>query len=106
MRADIPAATIARLTLSIMDGLQLQWLASEGRLDMAGEFEAYVDHLKGTWGAPADRSIAAVRLRALPRAGARKRTIPGSTTLPRSSTGRTAALPRARWSDVPARPAG
>ena len=49
MRADMPAITIARLTLSIMDGLQLQWLASEGRLDMAGEFEAYVDHLKETW---------------------------------------------------------
>jgi len=53
MRADIPATTIARLTLSIMDGLQLQWLASEGRLDMAEQFDAYVDHLKGTWGVPA-----------------------------------------------------
>ena len=50
MRADMPAITIARLTLSIMDGLQLQWLASEGRLDMAGEFEAYVDAPQGrTW---------------------------------------------------------
>ena len=52
MRPDTPATTIARLTLSIMDGLQLQWLASEGSLDMAGEFEAYFDHLKGTWGVP------------------------------------------------------
>ena len=49
MRAEMPAATIAHLTLSIMDGLQLQWLAGEGDLDMAAEFEAYVDHLKGTW---------------------------------------------------------
>lgn len=49
MHPDIPAATIAHLTLAIMDGLQLQWLASEGSLDMAGEFEAYLEHLKISW---------------------------------------------------------
>ena len=49
MRPDIPAATVAHLTLAIMDGLQLQWLASEGALDMAGDFEAYVEQLKRTW---------------------------------------------------------
>ena len=51
MSPAMPAATIAHLTLAIMDGLQLQWLASEGALDMAGEFEAYVDQLKLTWAA-------------------------------------------------------
>jgi hypothetical protein len=51
MRPDMPPATIAHLTVAIMDGLQLQWLSSEGALDMAGAFEAYVDHLKLTWGA-------------------------------------------------------
>lgn len=49
MQPDMPPATVAHLTLAIMDGLQLQWLASEGSLDMAGEFEAYVEHLKRTW---------------------------------------------------------
>ena len=49
MHPDMPAATVAHLTLAIMDGLQLQWLASEGSLDMAGDFEAYVEHLKLTW---------------------------------------------------------
>jgi AcrR family transcriptional regulator len=49
MSPTMPAVTIAHLTLAIMDGLQLQWLASEGTLDMAGEFESYVDQLKLTW---------------------------------------------------------
>jgi AcrR family transcriptional regulator len=49
MQPDMPAATVAHLTLAIMDGLQLQWLASEGSSDMAGDFEVYVDHLKLTW---------------------------------------------------------
>ena len=50
VRPDIPAATVAHLTIAIMDGLQLQWLASGGSHDMAGEFESDVDHLKGAWG--------------------------------------------------------
>jgi AcrR family transcriptional regulator len=49
MHPDMPPATIAHLTVAIMDGLQLQWLAGEGMVDMAAEFEAYVDHLKLTW---------------------------------------------------------
>lgn len=53
MQPDMPAATVARLTLSIMDGLQLQWLAGDGDLDMTAEFTAYVAHLHRTWGRPA-----------------------------------------------------
>lgn len=49
MHPEMPPATVAHLTLAIMDGLQLQWLAAEGALDMAGEFDAYVQHLRLTW---------------------------------------------------------
>jgi AcrR family transcriptional regulator len=51
MRPDIPTSTLVHLTISIMDGLQLQWLAGEGQLDMAAEFAAFVGHLKRTWAA-------------------------------------------------------
>lgn len=54
MHPNMPAVTIAHLTVAIMDGLQLQWLASEGSLDMAADFEAYVDHLRLTWGISPD----------------------------------------------------
>jgi hypothetical protein len=46
MLPDMPPSTIAHVTLTIMDGLQLQWLAGEGRPDMAGDFDAYIAHLK------------------------------------------------------------
>ncbi len=49
MRPDIPAATVARLTVSVMDGLQLQWLAGDGDLDMTAEFAAYVSQVRQTW---------------------------------------------------------
>jgi AcrR family transcriptional regulator len=50
MRPDIPTAALVRLTISIMDGLQLQWLAAEGEIDMAGDLAAFVAHLRRSWG--------------------------------------------------------
>ncbi|GAA3613151.1 TetR/AcrR family transcriptional regulator [Microlunatus ginsengisoli] len=46
---DLPIDTVVRLTVAVMDGLQLQWLATGGRIDLAAEFAAYVRQLEQTW---------------------------------------------------------
>lgn len=55
---DVPAQTIARQLVALMDGLQLQWLMAPERVDMAHEVAEYVATLRGRWGrepgAPAD----------------------------------------------------
>ncbi len=50
MRSDVPAATVARLTVAVMDGLQLQWLAGHGELDMVADFADHVSQLRRIWG--------------------------------------------------------
>ena len=48
-RQDTSVATLVRLTIATMDGLQQQWLATEQGFDMAEEFRRYVDSQKQAW---------------------------------------------------------
>src|SRR5699024_465581 len=49
IRADAPAERIARSTIALMDGLQVQWLL-DPEVDMSAELGAHVDALKQRWG--------------------------------------------------------
>lgn len=51
VRADAPCARIARSTIALMDGLQVQWLLDPG-IDMHAELAAHVEDLKQRWGPP------------------------------------------------------
>lgn len=48
-RPDTPVATLVRLTIAAMDGLQQQWLATGHGFDMAEEFRRFVEGQKQTW---------------------------------------------------------
>lgn len=47
---EAPVDHIARVTVAVMDGLQIQWLMDPERVDMAGDFAAFVDSIRQTWG--------------------------------------------------------
>ncbi len=49
VREDIPIERVVHLTIAALDGLQVQWLVSGGKLDMLGDFTAYVHDLKIRW---------------------------------------------------------
>lgn len=51
IRAEAPAGSIARTTIALMDGLQVQWLL-DPELDMAAELGAHVEGLKRAWSTP------------------------------------------------------
>jgi AcrR family transcriptional regulator len=53
LREDAPAGHIARTTVALMDGLQVQWLLDPG-IDMGAELQAHVDELQRRWGADRD----------------------------------------------------
>jgi AcrR family transcriptional regulator len=46
----VPAQTIARQFVALMDGLQLQWLMAPDAVDMAEHAEAFVATVRGRWG--------------------------------------------------------
>ncbi|QGN58674.1 TetR/AcrR family transcriptional regulator [Nostocoides sp. HKS02] len=46
----VPAQTIARQLVALMDGLQLQWLMAPDRVDMAQDVAEYVVTLRARWG--------------------------------------------------------
>lgn len=48
-RADVPIERIARLTIAVMDGLQVQWLLDPDGVDMVGDFSAYLVALRARW---------------------------------------------------------
>ncbi|SDP52512.1 DNA-binding transcriptional regulator, AcrR family [Pedococcus dokdonensis] len=48
-RAGIPAESLARQAVALMDGLQLQWLMRPGDLDMAGDFAEFVATVRARW---------------------------------------------------------
>ena len=52
MCPDTPVDQLVRLTIAAMDGLQLQWLVSDRKIDMVEEFRHYVEHQKNTWSRP------------------------------------------------------
>ncbi|GAA1764845.1 helix-turn-helix domain-containing protein [Kocuria aegyptia] len=47
---DAPVESIVRCVIAAVDGLQVQWLADPGHLDMAEDFAVLVDALRGRWG--------------------------------------------------------
>jgi AcrR family transcriptional regulator len=47
---EAPVERIARVTLAVMDGLQIQWLLDPEGVDMAGDFAAFVDTVRERWG--------------------------------------------------------
>lgn len=54
-RPDVPVARVARLTIAVMDGLQVQWLMDPEGVDMVGDFAAYLVALKARWEIPRPR---------------------------------------------------
>jgi hypothetical protein len=46
---DVPAATIARQLVALMDGLQVQWLMAPDDVDMAQAVQAHVDTVRARW---------------------------------------------------------
>lgn len=52
VRTDIPIEQVVHLTVAALDGLQVQWLVSGGKMDMLGDFTAHVDGLKTSWSEP------------------------------------------------------
>jgi hypothetical protein len=48
-RPDTPVRQIARLTVALMDGLQIQWLLNPGDVDMAADFRAFVSGIRTRW---------------------------------------------------------
>ncbi|HET8605339.1 MAG TPA: TetR/AcrR family transcriptional regulator [Marmoricola sp.] len=52
-RPEVPVGRVARLTIAVMDGLQVQWLMDPEGVDMAGDFAAYLAALKSRWAVPA-----------------------------------------------------
>jgi AcrR family transcriptional regulator len=49
---DAPVDHIARVTVAVMDGLQIQWLMDPEGVDMAGDFAAFSRTVRDRWGAP------------------------------------------------------
>jgi hypothetical protein len=47
---EAPVERIARVTLAVMDGLQIQWLMDPESCDMAGDFAAFVRTVRERWG--------------------------------------------------------
>lgn len=47
--AAIPAESLARQAIALMDGLQVQWLMQRDRVDMAGDFEDFVRTVRARW---------------------------------------------------------
>lgn len=45
----IPAESLARQAVALMDGLQVQWLMRPGDVDMAGDFAAFVGMVRTRW---------------------------------------------------------
>ena len=56
--ADAPVERIARVTVAVLDGLQIQWLMDPEGVDMAGDFAAFVRTVRERWGtgAPEEKS--------------------------------------------------
>ena len=48
-RPGVPAATVARQLVALMDGLQVQWLLAPADVDMAGVVAAYVETVRHRW---------------------------------------------------------
>ena len=53
---DAPVDHIARVTVAVMDGLQIQWLMDPEGVDMAGDFAAFVSSIRQTWGRAQDEA--------------------------------------------------
>jgi AcrR family transcriptional regulator len=47
---DVPATTVGRQLVALMDGLQVQWLMTPEEVDMAGAVAAHVDTVRERWG--------------------------------------------------------
>ena len=45
----IPAESLARQAVALMDGLQVQWLMRPDEVDMAADFACFVDGLRTQW---------------------------------------------------------
>ena len=45
----IPAESLARQAVALMDGLQVQWLMRPDEVDMAGDFAAFVEGVRARW---------------------------------------------------------
>ena len=45
----VPAESLARQAVALMDGLQLQWLMRPDEVDMAGDFAAFVEGVRTRW---------------------------------------------------------
>ena len=50
---DAPVERIARVTLAVMDGLQIQWLMDPEGVDMAADFAAFARTVRERWELPA-----------------------------------------------------
>jgi AcrR family transcriptional regulator len=47
--AAVPAESLARQAVALMDGLQVQWLMRPDEVDMAGDFAAFVEGVRTRW---------------------------------------------------------
>lgn len=47
--AAVPAESLARQAVALMDGLQLQWLMRPDEVDMAGDFAQFVAAVRARW---------------------------------------------------------
>jgi AcrR family transcriptional regulator len=45
----VPAESLARQAVALMDGLQVQWLMRPTEVDMAGDFASFVDAVRTRW---------------------------------------------------------
>ena len=45
----VPAESLARQAVALMDGLQVQWLMRPDEVDMAGDFAAFVEGVRTRW---------------------------------------------------------
>ena len=45
----VPAESLARQAVALMDGLQVQWLMRPDEVDMAGDFASFVDGVRTRW---------------------------------------------------------
>ena len=45
----VPAQSLARQAVALMDGLQVQWLMRPDDVDMAGDFAAFVEGVRTRW---------------------------------------------------------
>ena len=45
----VPADSLARQAVALMDGLQVQWLMRPDEVDMAGDFAAFVEGVRTRW---------------------------------------------------------